>query len=362
MRPRLVGPLLVTLLSLSVALPTTIRAQKATEADQLITSFKSGFPDLYALLVGLERAHGALYGVFAQQRGTVKESDVFGLMVRRVPQVGPISIPIPDREADAGYAVLGARGVEIIRRTHAFHREVLAILAGVARSDRERMLDEAVTRYLSRPDVSLPDAPKDMTILYDHPYTSFEIDPDAIPVPAPVRRKAFASLTGFVWAANWFQLAALEPFEVSENAEERRQGLKVVMDRFYRKLSSKEPPDAFPAQLPLTPCIAPGLIDVNLRAAAIIDNLNMMNEVLSDVLLHPKTKNTRVATDKVIEQFTDRSYRVVDVDDWITVALRHSIFEMGGPALGTMTKSERNNSGHLQHFKGGSNTIGPSMR
>ena len=36
----------------------------------------------------------------------------------------------------------------------------------------------------------------------------------------------------------------------------------------------------------------------------------------------------------------------------VLTALRHRIFEQGGPALGVMTASERNGSGHLQHLGG----------
>ena len=133
----------------------------------------------------------------------------------------------------------------------------------------------------------------------------------------------------------------------------RAAGLKTVSDRFERKLSNGTPPDAYPTELPLAPSIAPRLVSASLRAAAIIDNLNMLHDVLADILVHPKVPNVRAAMDEAIAQFTDRSYRVVDVDDWITMALRHSIFEQGGPALGTMTRSERNNSGHLQHLRGG---------
>ena len=99
-------------------------------------------------------------------------------------------------------------------------------------------------------------------------------------------------------------------------------------------------------------------VAAQLRAAAIIDNLNMMHDVLADVLVHPKVGNVRAAIDEVIAQFTDRSYRVVEVDDWITMALRHSIFAQGGPALGTMTQSDRNSSGHFQHF-GRARSISP---
>jgi hypothetical protein len=230
----------------------------------------------------------------------------------------------------------------------------------VEASDRERALDDAVDRYLSRPEVALPDVPKDMTILYDHPYTSFVIDPDAFP-PGPVRKKPYPKLNGFVWATHWFQLAAQEPLEVYADSAKRLEGLKVVTDRFHRKLSFGKPPDAFPTEVPLSAPIAPGLVSVHPRAAAIIDNLNLMHDVLADILVHPKVGNRRAALDEAIQQFTDREYRVVEVDDWIRMALRHSIFEQGGPALGTMTQSERNSSGHLQHFASGRASI-PGMR
>ena len=110
----------------------------------------------------------------------------------------------------------------------------------------------------------------------------------------------------------------------------------------------------FPRNCRWRPSIAPELVTTHLRTAAIIDNLNMMHAVLADVLVHPKVTDLRAALDEVIEQFTDpRRTAWSDVDDWIRMALRHSIFEQGGPAIGVMTVSDRNGSGHLQHAGGG---------
>jgi len=338
--------LLLCVLSLSAALPHASRAQQAADADRLTAAFRAEWPDLHARLIGLERAHGVFYAALARGKGKVSEPDVFRLMSERTTQIALGSRPDP--EADKGYAALGARAAEIIRRTHAFHREVLAIVAGVDASNRAAALDAAVDRYLSRRDVALPDVPKDMTILYDHPYTSFT-DVDF----TPRRKQTYPTLTGFVWASHWFQLAVEEPLELPAGSAERLDGVKVVTERFHRKLSSGKPPDAFPTELPLAPCISPGLVSAHVRAAAIIDNLNMMHDVLADVLTHPKVGDVRAAIDEVIVQFTDPRARVVEVDDWITMALRHSIFEQGGPALGTMTANERNNSGHFQHSRSG---------
>ena len=340
-----IARILLVCLTLAVGWPALSQAQPADEAERRIASFKTEWPDLNARVMAMERAHGVLYGALLRDRGKVKESELYGVLTRRVNAGARVSSTDP--EAEAGYALLGTRGASVIRRTQAFHHEVLAIFAGLAAPDRARALDEAVDRYLSRPEVSLPDVPKDMTILYDHPFTSFVTDETG-----PRRKQPYPSLSGFLWATHWFQLAALEPLELATDPDERRQGLMVVADRFARKLSAGKPPDAFPTELPLAPCIAPGLVAINLRAAAILDNLNMLHAVLTDILVHPTAGNRHTALDAAIAQFTDRTDRVVDVDDWIQMALRHSIFAQGGPALGTMTQSERNTNGHLQHAKG----------
>lgn len=325
------------------------------EAERLETSFKKEWPELHARLIGLERAHGVLYGALTRGKGKFRESDVFALLRQRV-RIGS-GLAASDPDADSGYAALGARAAEIIRRTHVFHREVLAIFAVVESSSRGAALDAAVERYSSRPDVALPSVPKDMGILYDHPYTTFTEEGFN-----PRREQPHPTLSGFVWAAHWFELAAQEPLETADDRAGRAAGLKLVADRFERKLTAGTPPNAFPTELPLAPSIAPGLVAVHERSAAILDNLNMLQDVLADILAHPRVPNPRAAIDEAIAQFIDRNYRVVDVDEWIKMALRHSIFAQGGPALMEMTRPDRNSSGHAQHARGGRSIPPGGMR
>lgn len=325
------------------------------DAERLAASFKKEWPDLHARLIGLERAHGVLYGALARGTGKVRESEVFALLRQRA--TGAFGPTASDPDADNGYATLGTRGAEIIRRTHIFHRDVLAIFATVEAPARVSALDAAVERYLGRPDVALPDVPKDMGILYDHPYTTFTEEGFN-----PRREHPYPTLSGFVWAVHWFQLAAQEPLETAGDRASRAAGLKMVTDRFQRKLSAGTPPDTFPSELPLAPSIAPGLVAVHERSAAILDNLNMLHDVLAEIVVHPKALNPRAAIDEAIAQFVDRNYRVVEVDEWIKMALRHSIFAQGGPALMEMTRPDRNSSGHAQHARGGRSIAPGGMR
>ena len=334
-------------------LPFTAAPQNHEPGDsaRAMAAFATEWPGLHRQLIGLEHAHGVFYGALVRERGSVDEADVFRRMQQRIADGAGAAA---DPEAERGFAALGPRAAAIIRRTHELNREVLSIFASVEPSARPGAIDAAVERYLSRPDVSLPDQPKDMTILYDHPYTSFIDDP-----VKPRREIRYPRPTGLVWASHWFQLAVYEPFERPADVAERRRGVEVVTERFQRKLSPGRPPDGFPTELPLAPSIAPGLLSIHERAAAIFDNLNIMNEVIAEVLVHPQVGDVHAAIREVVEHFTDRRYRVADPGDWITMALRHSIFAQGGPALGVMTESDRNSSGHFQHTRRGGRAMPP---
>jgi hypothetical protein len=305
-------------------------------------------PDLHARLVALERAQGVLYGALVAGNGKVNESDVLRLMTRRLTDVGASSRPDP--EADRGFAALGERAAALIRRGHAFHRDVLAGYAARTVVGRRAAIEDAVRSYRTDSGPRLPDAPKDMSILYDHPYSSFS-QPKP-PATEPRRELAYPALTGFIWSAHWYELAASEPFDRYDDPAGRDKALATVAERFQRKLSGGKPPDAFPTELPLAPAIAPGLVAVHERAAAILDNLNMMQTVIMDVLVHRAVANRQQAIDDVVAQFTNREYRCVQTDEWILMALRHSIFAQGGPALATMTADERNafSGMHGQHY------------
>ncbi|MEX1258011.1 MAG: hypothetical protein WEG36_10360 [Gemmatimonadota bacterium] len=346
-------PLVALLAAACSALPACAVAQVGGEAGNGVSALEREHPDLYSLLVRLERANGVLFGRLLAEgeavRATGTDIPTFEFEFEMFDELAAIADSEGTADelaasAAAGYGVLGERGAEVIERANAFHRELLGIYANPAVTDRAQAVDAAVERYLSRPEVALPAEPKDMDILYDHPYTwAF--------------RTGYPDLGGFVWAGHWYQLAASEPLMIFDTREERLEGLETVRERFFSKLSYGEPPESFPTELPLAPPIAPLLVSAHPRAAIILDNLNMLQDVLADVLVSPTVKDVRAALDEAVAQFVDPTYRMADRYDWMVMALRHSIFNQGGPALGTMTRTERNNSGHAQHLQGGGGAI-----
>jgi hypothetical protein len=320
-------------------------AQVAAEADAG-EALRTIAPAVYARLIGQERAQGLFFQTLAAHRSSVAERAVRQRMTRLLGDTAPGAGP--EGETVPGFEALGPGAAQLIRRAFAFEREVVAIVASRPPADRRAALDAAVRRYRDGPAVG--DAAKDMAILYDHPYTSFV--PPVPPDREPHRELRYPTLTGTLWAARWYGLAVLTPLEDFPAGPERDRALAIVEGRLRAKLSLADPPDAPPTELPLAPAIAPGLVATHEGAASIIDNLHMVLDVLADVLVHPKVTSRRAAVQAVVEQFSTRQYRCVLVDEWIVVALRHSIFAQGGPALAAMTARERNSFAgvHGQHY------------
>jgi hypothetical protein len=230
---------------------TSAQRVSAPDAGRSSISLEQVAPELNARLVGLERAEGVLFGALAAGNGRIDEADVLRRMTQRVATANVSADG--DADADRGFAALGPQTSELIRRAHAFHRDVVAAFVALPAAERKAALDAVVEKY-RRPQggLVLPAAPKDMTILYDHPYTSFV--PPTPPETEPHRELAFPALTAFLWSAHWYELAVLEPLGDLNEPNARQQGLATVAERFARKLEAGRAP----TELPLAPAIAPG--------------------------------------------------------------------------------------------------------
>lgn len=311
------------------------------------------YPELHDLVLRLQRAHGVLFHELAMEGEVVRASgaDVptFGFehdMVDRLTLLVQAEGTAEEEAgaAKAGYALLGERGAEIVRWGQALQREVLSILADPDVPDAAAALEDAVRRYLDRPDVALPSVPKDMEILYDHAH-------------ALGFRTGYADLDGLLWAGHWWRLAATEPLTDLPPGPEQAAGIDTVTHRFHAKLSYGEPPAFFPSEIPLAPAIAPGLIWLSPEAAMIWDNLSLFLEVVADMLATPHPIDVTAALDATIAFFTDPELAVTDQDEWEIMALRHGIFFQGGYPLSVMTESELNADSHAAHLGGGAGAL-----
>lgn len=351
--------LLLAGLALVPALPGRAAAQSERESQHFISVLQREHPGTHEIMVRLERAHGLLFGALVEEGRIVRASeeklptfefefDMLERLSSLVHEEGTAE-DVAD-EAAAGFAALGPKAAAVIGRANAFHREVLGILADPTLTQfaaRRAAVEKAVERYKSDSEIALPSAPKNMDVLYDHPY-------------ALDFRTGYTDIDGLIWAGHWLKLAATEPL-TDFTSEQRAAGLDTVRTRYYSKLSFGEPPEYFPSELPLAPAIAPGVIFMSPEAAIIWDNATMLQEVLADVLASPDVMDVQGALDQALAFFLDPSLGVTDQGEWETMALRHGIFFQGGYPLAVMTESELNVGGHAAHLSGGGPIIIPGM-
>jgi hypothetical protein len=332
-----------------IALAAPLGAQLTEELGGHAAVLEREHPELFDLMLRIERAHGLLFAGLAPEGEAVRASPdslpTFGFELELVERLTTL-VSSEGRgeevaeEAAAGYAVLGPRAAAIIERGHAFYREVLGILADRTVTNRAAALAAAVERYRGKPDIALPAAPKNMDVLYNH---SHALD----------FRTGYTDLDGLIWAGHWLYLAASEPLTDFPEVDRREAGIDTVTNRYFAKLSYGEPPEFFPSELPLAPSISPGMIFLSPESAMIWDNLSMLQEVLADVLASPDVKDLPAAIDEAVDWFMDPVNGVTDQNTWEIMALRHGIFFQGGYPIAVMEESERNVGGHAAHFQAG---------
>ena len=99
-----------------------------------------------------------------------------------------------------------------------------------------------------------------------------------------------------------------------------------------------------PSEMPSVPAISPQLYSQAPVAAVIVDNLNMLETALADIIAYPGLQDRESVIDEVVNQYTSDDMYVADTMDYLLNALRGGIFNQGGPAIGDLSRSERNRS------------------
>ena len=234
-------------------------------------------------------------------------------------------------DAFSNNGVLTPGATSVLLRGREFEAQIFDIYSNAGISDKFRAINSAVDEYLSDSGRSVPAQPKSPTLLYGHPFAS-------------AFNTGFPRLSGLLWASQWLRLASLEPLMVGVSREATEDGVTTTINRFQRKLEGMQGMSMLPTEIPMVPAISPLLLNRHPEAAYIIDNLNVLETVIADLLAHPDVQDRNASIDAIIYEFTNGESNIATASDYLLSALRTGIFAQGGPALGTLARSERNRS------------------
>lgn len=241
--------------------------------------------------------------------------------------------PSPDqaRGSLSGGGALTASAAAVIANGRAFQAQLYDIYADAGIADKQAAVDDAVDAYLSDPN-SVAAGPKSPILMYGHPF-------------AGAMKSGYPQISGLFWASQWLQLAALEPLM---SGADTAAGLGTVVERYEAKVAGMADASPVPTEIPMVPAIAPLLLSRHPEAAWIIDNLNILELVVADLLVHPDVEDRTSSIDAVTAEFTDKESNLLEGSmgyrDYLLSALRTGIYNQGGPALGQLVRSERNRS------------------
>jgi len=255
------------------------------------------------------------------------ESDLSGEMIELL-QTRHSRAEVLDAYEDSS---LPNRVVEVIRLGRVFESNVYEILADNSIGDKGAALGNQVRTYLSA-DLSVPSRPKPASLLLEHPYAGAFAD-------------GYPKLSSLLWSTQWLQLATMEAMILQEQDSYYWGSIETVRERFQTKLvDSARTSSPLPVELPMAPAIAPTLFTLNSEAAIILDNLNMFEAVISDILTYPNLGNKATVVNSKVDEFTDHTENFDPTIDYLVSALRGGIYNQGGPAVGELSRSERNRS------------------
>ncbi|MCP5357624.1 MAG: hypothetical protein H7A06_05740 [Pseudomonadales bacterium] len=237
-------------------------------------------------------------------------------------------------EAEAAFensSAISRHTAEVFKRGRNFEERLFVIYIDDSIEDKRAAVTEAISDYLSDDQYSVASAPKASDYLLEHGQ-------------ANGLKSAFPLLRGFLWTQQWLQLAALEAVILQGLDSQFNGGVDVALERFWNKIGTSGGMTMFPApsELPMAPAIAPDLYTQSPEAAIILDNLNLLETVVTDILAFPNAENLDDLMDQAVAFFTNKDGMNAESMDYLRFALRGGIYNQGGPAVGELMHSERN--------------------
>jgi hypothetical protein len=244
------------------------------------------------------------------------EQEIY-LHLTRVILPNPPRLPL----AEATFVPRFSRYVPVVQEmfewAHVLHRQTYDILADRRVQDKEAAL-EALLNYYQRSGLAFTDAPKSMAIMDEQYYSK-------------AFRERHPKFNGLIWAYHWLQIAIHEPLVLYDDPEQRQAAMNAVLARFWQML--EDPPERLPSEMPMMPSIAPAFSARFPRLAATFDNLHMMHDVVSDILISDRVEDRRAELYRAADAFRNPAILAVTDDEWRSMAVGHGVAQQGGAAV-----------------------------
>lgn len=278
--------------------------------------FRARYPEADHLFNGFDYGHAILSEMLIRHPDDGPKR-LEGKVYRRLTceiLLHPPSVPLEERAVGPTYTTNYPEAVATFEWAHMLHRQVYDIIAAypLASEERERRLWAALHYYRSRPDLALSAQPKSMQLMEGQPYSL-------------TFRRAAPKFNGLIWSYHWLQMALYDALLDAPDPTTRQATVARDIELFRRM--TYEDGRYAPAEMPMSPAIAPTFTRHYPELAAIFDNLHSLHDVVSDVLASPDVKqgDKRAAILLAISRYRDSTSFITSREEWMSMSS-----EMGG--------------------------------
>ncbi len=287
-------------------------------------AFLKTYPEAARLFNAFDYGHAILYEeLWRRPEGPVSrlEQDRFDFLVGDLLR-SPPRFAIAEEAVAPSYAKLAWRAKQVFDRAHVLHRQIYDAYADRRLTDSASaaLVERLTDAYLADRTYALVPAPKDMALMDGQRYSQ-------------VFRQAYPKFNGLIWAYHWLQVGLYEPLLESRTAEQRQAGVRATLAHFWDMLG--DPPANLPSVMPMTSGVAPVFARRHTRAALIFDNLHMLHDIISDILLSevvPRDQK-RAAIDAALDEFQNPTSNLIGMEHWWMMAEHMGgVAKMGGKA------------------------------
>jgi hypothetical protein len=234
-------------------------------------------------------------------------------------------VPLEESAIAPEYARLAPEAKAMFEWAHLLHRQVYDVWADerIPLEEKDARVAELLVYYRSRPDLAFSTRPKAMALMEGQHFSL-------------AFRQAYPRFNGLIWAYHWLQVGLYEPLLTGAGPEGRQSLVRGTVARFWQMLL--DPPASMPRVMPMTAAIAPTFTQRYPEVAIVFDNLHMLHDVISDILVTAHIPRSQKGPEiaRVAALFRDDSTQVTTEAEWRQMAIDMGVAEQGGPAVGLL--------------------------
>ena len=269
--------------------------------------FLRAYPEAARLFNAFDYGHAVLYETLWSKPGapvSLLENDRFTYLTNNLLRRPPRFAVVEEAVAPE-YARLAWRAIVMFDRAHVLHRQIYDAYADERLGDSARiaLVEKLTDWYLADKEYALTAMPKAMELMDGQAFSQ-------------VFRRGYPRFNGLIWAYHWLQVGLYEPLIEGKSPADKKAGVQHTVAHFWDMLDSA--PTRLPSVMPMTSAVAPAFSQRHPRAAIVFDNLHMLHDIISDILVSDRVPRAgkRDAIYAALREFQDGEHNTMEMEHW----------------------------------------------